>query len=108
MAASEREHAVLIADPLPGVRMALRWALEEVPGIRVVAEAATGAETLTLARLLGPDLVLTEVDLPDGDGFDVAAGLRALERPPAVLFLTLRGGPAWATRARAAGADGLL
>lgn len=108
MATRLPQHAVLIADPSPGVRLALRWALEEAPGIRVVAEAATGADVLRLARSLAPDLVLTEVDLPDRDGFDVAAGLRTLERPPAVLFLTLRGGPRWAKRAREVGADGLL
>jgi two-component system response regulator DesR len=108
MAAEHRAHSLLIVDPVSTVRLALRWALSEVNGLEVAAEAATGADAIALAGSLSPDLVLLEVDLPDADGFSTAAMLRSLPSPPAVLFLTLHNGPVWLRRAREAGAAGLL
>jgi two-component system, OmpR family, response regulator RegX3 len=51
--------------------------------------AATAAEALELSRR-GPDLVLLDVMLPDGSGFDVCRELRARSRVP-IIMLTARG-----------------
>lgn len=51
---------------------------EQIAGFEVVAEARSGAEALTLAERLRPDLVLLDIYLPDGSGIDV---LRALHGP---------------------------
>jgi DNA-binding NarL/FixJ family response regulator len=62
---------VLIADDHPGFRDTARRMLER-DGFAVVGEAADGASGLTLARELDPDVILLDVALPDGSGFDVA------------------------------------
>jgi len=49
--------------------------------------------TLEIAQSIGPDLILLDVMLPDGDGFDICRLLRAstaLAEVP-ILFLTARG-----------------
>ena len=67
---------VLIVDDHDGFRMTAR-ALLEAEGFDVVGEAATGIAALRAAGELHPDLVLLDVQLPDFDGFEVAARLRA-------------------------------
>jgi two-component system, OmpR family, response regulator RegX3 len=54
------------------------------------AVAGTAAEALDAAERLKPDLVLLDVMLPDGSGFDVLRELRSRSRSP-VIMLTARG-----------------
>ena len=82
----ERMVTVLIVDDHPGFRDTARRMLER-DGFDVVGEAADGASGLTLARELDPDVILLDVALPDGSGFDVAERLR-IEGPDVVLVST--------------------
>src|SRR5215204_3901904 len=50
--------------------------------------AGTASEALELARRVNPDLVLLDVMLPDGSGYDVCRALRADSRVP-IIMLTL-------------------
>src|SRR5918997_4672348 len=52
--------------------------------------AGTVADALELARRVEPDLVLLDVMLPDGSGYDVCRDLRAGSRVP-IIMLTARG-----------------
>jgi len=52
--------------------------------------AATAAEALELASRIQPDLVLLDVMLPDGSGFDVCRELRQRSQVP-IIMLTARG-----------------
>lgn len=52
--------------------------------------AASAAAALELAKQVRPDLVLLDVMLPDGSGFDVARELRRDSRVP-IIMLTARG-----------------
>lgn len=65
---------VLIADDQPIVRIGLRALIGGEPGLRVVGEAADGAEVVRLARLHEPDVILLDLVMPGVDG------LQALER----------------------------
>ena len=78
---------VLVVDDHPGFRDCARRLLER-QGYRVVGEAGDGATALTCARALQPQLALVDVHLPDGDGFEVAAGLAQLEHAPAVVLIS--------------------
>jgi DNA-binding NarL/FixJ family response regulator len=78
---------VLVVDDHPGFRECARRLLEE-QGYRVVGEAGDGASALARARELRPQLALVDVHLPDGDGFEVAARLAALEGAPAIVLIS--------------------
>jgi len=76
---------VLIVDDHEGFREVARQLLE-ADGIEVVGEAADGESAITQAQRLRPQLVLLDVQLPDIDGFEVAARLGEAKDPPAVVL----------------------
>ena len=79
----------LVVDDHPSFR---RFAsrLLEAAGFVVVAEAGDGASALALVRDMQPDVVLLDVFLPDGNGFDVAELLAAESPGPAVVLTSSR------------------
>ena len=59
---------VLLADDQSMVRVGFRMILESEPDIEVVGEAATGEQAAAAAARVGPDVVLMDIQMPDGDG----------------------------------------
>jgi DNA-binding NarL/FixJ family response regulator len=82
-------HRVLIVDDHPSFRATARVLLE-AEGFDVVGEAADGASALTEAGRLQPEVVLLDVQLPDIDGFDVAARLTGHDGSPVVILVSSR------------------
>jgi DNA-binding NarL/FixJ family response regulator len=64
---------VILADPDPLARRAIRAALLRQPEFVVVAEAKDGIEAVELALHYRPELVLMEVGLPVLDGIEACA-----------------------------------
>ena len=58
---------IMIADDQPIVRRGLHTVLEAEPDFRVVGEASTAAEAVTLAGSLRPDVVLMDIRMPPAD-----------------------------------------
>jgi response regulator NasT len=54
-------------------------------GHQVVAVAQTGRELLEQCRAVRPDLVITDIKMPDMDGIDAAAAISRDERIPVIL-----------------------
>jgi DNA-binding NarL/FixJ family response regulator len=80
---------VLIVDDHPSFRASARVLLE-AEGFDVVGEAADGAQAITEAGRLRPEVVLLDVQLPDIDGFEVAARITANGSAPAVVLTSSR------------------
>jgi DNA-binding NarL/FixJ family response regulator len=95
-------HAVIVDDH-PGFREQARRLLEEI-GVRVIGEAATGLEALSAVRRLKPDLVLLDIQLPDLDGFAVAAQLRSVAPRPTILLVSTRDATDYGSRLETSGA----
>ncbi len=100
---------VLLVDDHPVVRSGLRAVLDSGDAVRVVGEAATGEEAVSLAAHLHPEVVLCDLRLGAGiDGIQTTAALRSLDRAPAVLILTTFDRDAEILGAIEAGAAGYL
>ena len=65
-------YEVILVDDERDYRGWLRSLLDESPEFSVIAEADSGSEVLGLVERLTPDVVISDVDMVDGDGFDVA------------------------------------
>jgi two-component system OmpR family response regulator len=79
---------LLVVDDEPTILALLSGSLR-FAGYDVVT-AASGAEALRAAAAQRPDLVLLDVMMPGGDGFDVVRRLRSAGRDVPVIFLTAR------------------
>ncbi|WP_434089903.1 response regulator [Micromonospora purpureochromogenes] len=99
---------VLIVDDDALVRAGLSMILGGVPDVRVVGEAADGAEVPAAVEACAPDVVLMDIRMPRVDGLAATEALRALPRPPEVLVLTTFDADDQVLRALRAGAGGFL
>ena len=98
---------VLLADDHGIVRRGLRSLLEET-GHSVVAEAADGLEAVRLCEEHRPDLIIIDIGMPKLSGIEVAARAQKLDRPPAVIVLSMHADESYIIRALAAGARAYL
>jgi two-component system response regulator DevR len=78
---------VFLVDDHEVVRGGLRTLLESEGDIEIVGEASTAEEAVSRGVALGPDVVVLDVRLPDGDGIEVCRELRS--RLPEVQCLML-------------------
>ncbi len=99
---------LLIADDHPVVRDGLRGMLSSQPDFEIVGEASTGAEAITLAKQLQPQVVLMDLRMPIGDGATAIAQIKARYPTINILVLTTYDSDADILRAIEAGATGYL
>ncbi len=99
---------LLIVDDHPVVRDGLRGILEGSPDFEVVGEASNGAEAVTRALALRPDVVLMDLRMPDVDGVTAIKRLAELGVQARVLVLTTYDTDADVVPAIEAGATGYL
>ncbi len=98
---------VLIADDQALVRVGFRKILESEPELEVVGEAADGGEAIERARLLRPDIVLMDIQMPRIDGLQATRRL-AGDGIARVLILTTFDINEYVYEALRAGASGFL
>jgi DNA-binding NarL/FixJ family response regulator len=101
-------YRILIVDDAAAVREAIRWALEDEPGLAVVGEAADGVEAVARVQELQPDIAILDVEMPSLDGFAATRRIKAMARPPLVILLTIHGDSASRRRGLEVGADGFV
>ncbi|MCZ2523807.1 response regulator transcription factor [Streptomyces sp. HB2AG] len=104
---------VLLADDEHLIRGALAALLSLEDDLRVVAEAASGAEALAAARAHRPDVAVLDLQMPGPDGaetggVETAAAILAAVPGCRVMIVTGHGRPGHLKRALAAGVRGFL
>ena len=79
---------VVIVDDQEPFRRAGAAVIEAMSGFELVGVAETGEGSVDLARAVGPDLVLMDVNLPGMSGPEAARLLRLLDPAPVVVLLS--------------------
>jgi DNA-binding NarL/FixJ family response regulator len=99
---------VLIADDQRVVREGLSMVLALMTGVEVVGAAADGAEAVTLAQAVRPDVVLMDLRMPRCDGVEATRRLRTEAPEVKVVVLTTYSDDRSVLDALRAGARGYL
>ena len=97
---------ILLIEDDAAVAESLKRALERTG--YDVAWRPTGAEGVDFAKAISPHLVILDVELPDGSGFDVCRELRLAQIRQPVLMLTVRSDEADKVLGLEVGADDYL
>ena len=102
--------SVLLADDQEIIRTGLRMILNAQPDIEVIGEAADGAEAVTLAKQLRPDVCLLDIRMPGLDGIEATRQLAGpdVAEPQAVVVITTFDLDEYVHGALKAGARGFL
>jgi DNA-binding NarL/FixJ family response regulator len=98
---------VLLVDDHPALRAGLFSVLRAEPGIVPQAAVASPREALAEMDRGGPDLVLLDYHLQEGDGLSLCHRLKAREDPPQVLIYSAYADDRLTIPAMVAGADGV-
>lgn len=99
--------SVLVIDDDPTFRRLARRLLA-ANGLDVVAEAGSVADGLSTAMRAKPDAALVDVELPDGDGFELAGRLTALPWRPRVVITSVQSNGSFDAEARRRGAEAFV
>jgi DNA-binding NarL/FixJ family response regulator len=99
---------VALVDDQTLMREGLRNLLELTEDIRVVAEAADGAEAIEMIPRVRPDVVLLDVRMPRRSGIEVLQALKHGDRLPPTILLTTFDDDAALLEGIRAGARGFL
>jgi len=99
---------IMLVDDFKPWRLTLRSTLEEIPGLKVIAEAGNALEAIEKASQLLPDIVLLDIAMPILNGLEVAPRIRRVSPRSKIIFLTQEHDDEIRTAALAAGADGYL
>jgi DNA-binding NarL/FixJ family response regulator len=95
---------VLAADDHPLLRAGIAALIGTQSDMQLVAEAATGRETIERFRAVRPDVTLLDIQMPEMSGIDALIAIRSEFPTAKVIVLTTYGGDVLAQRALKAGA----
>jgi two-component system response regulator DesR len=99
---------VVLAEDQAMVLGALAALLELEPDIQVVARAGNGREAFGAVLKLVPDVLVTDIEMPEMTGLEVAARIRETHPAVRTVILTTFARPGYLRRALDAGARGYL
>jgi DNA-binding NarL/FixJ family response regulator len=105
--ASERIH-VLIVDNQSVIRAGLHHLLETITDIQIVGEAADGVQAVSETLELGPQVVLLDAQLPNGESLEALRQIKQLNLNTRVLLLTTQDREEVLYETLRAGADGYI
>ena len=100
---------ILLAEDHSIVRTGIRPILETHPEIEVIDEAPNGNDVLQkIASGQSPDIVLTDINMPDLDGLELLKKIRELQPEVKVIILSMLDHERYVQKAMSIGACGYL
>lgn len=100
--------SVLIVDDHSVVRLGMAALLNAETGIKVVGNAKNGIEAVSMARMLRPDVIVMDIEMPRKDGIEATADILAEDPDAKILILTSFSTPDRIAKAIRAGALGAI
>jgi len=95
---------LLIVDDHAVVRHGIKVACQ-AHGYQVVASTASVSDARSAIAALGPDVVIVDINLPDGTGFDLIQWIRKIDTELPVVVLSLNDSIDYINAARNCGAN---
>lgn len=99
---------VLLVDDHELIRQGLARAFEREDNMTVIGQAGTVAEAISEWHRLSPTVVVTDLQLPDGLGFEVVRAIRETDDETGIIVLTMHAGDEHIFTAMEAGASGFV
>lgn len=99
---------VLLIDDHELIRQGLARAFERDAEMTVVGQAGSVAEGVAAFGELGPDVIVTDLELPDGHGLDVVRHVRTTNDTVGLVVLTMHAGDEQIFAAMEAGASAFV
>jgi two-component system nitrate/nitrite response regulator NarL len=99
---------ILIIDDSELVRRGIRQILFQEASWELCGEAGNGAEGVAKAKMLAPDVILLDMNLPAGSGLDTAAILKAMQPALKLVMMSQNDPRILREAATRAGADACL
>lgn len=100
--------SVLLVDDHELIRQGLARAFERDPEMEIVGQAGTVVQALAAYDSLSPDVVVTDLALPDGTGLDVIRAIRQNDQNVGLVMLTMYSGDDQIFAAMEAGASAFI
>ena len=104
----EGDTTVLVVDDHELIRQGLVGAFGREPGMTVVGEAATVTEALKVYEGQEPQVVVTDLQLPDGTGLDIIRAIRRDNQQAGLVVVTMHSGDDQIFAAMEAGASAFV
>jgi CheY-like chemotaxis protein len=101
------DRSILVVDDDPAFRELAGRFLADL-GLSVTAEADTAAAAIAIAMETRPEAALVDVDLPDGNGIELAGTLAALPWGPRIVLTSVDPDAAAPDEVRRSGAHAFL
>ena len=99
---------LLIVDDVSQVRADLRTLLPLAGNIEIVGEAANGLEAVHLTKILQPDVVLIDLEMPVMSGYEAIRRIKSQSPACRVIALSVHSYPEALDRACQSGADAFI
>jgi DNA-binding NarL/FixJ family response regulator len=97
---------ILLADDQAEMLQELRVLLDG--DYEIVGAVENGEKLVEAAKMLKPDLIVSDISMPVMTGFEAAAKIREAGISTKIIFLTVQSSSAYLKKARALGADGYV
>jgi DNA-binding NarL/FixJ family response regulator len=82
---------ILVVDDQELMRLGFRMVINSQPDLKVIGEAADGAQAITAARVLRPDVILMDIRMPEVDGLQAARQITGEEPGAKIILITTFG-----------------
>lgn len=99
---------IFIADDHSIMRKGLRDLIEAEPEFRVIGEAGSGTEALSKIEELSPDIVISDIDMPQMSGIELAKAIKGKKIHCKVIMMTMHSDESFFSAAMDAGVRGYV